>query len=286
MSEAQLRLALAATQENGRVCICGDDRQAIYAFRGADIHSLDRLKAALGACELGLKTTYRCPWTVVDLACLFVEDYRAAPSAPQGAVLENSSSTLAAAGDFVLSRKNAGLVGYCLDLIRAGKRAYIKGSDIGKAALALVEKLGYFSTLEALAGKLRAWRETELQKIEGDYSPAGAIKRERILDRYEVVDAFIEGSDSYPTLLDNIRSTFSDTPKEDAIMCSTVHKAKGLEAPNVFLVVSSFKRSSDEEDNICYVAATRAKEKLHLLGTRRRFVEGPPPPGGFEEDER
>ena len=45
-------------------------------------------------------------------------------------------------------------------------------------------------------------------------------------------------------------------------------------------IVDTFKRSSDEEDNICYVAATRAKNGLYLLGERKRFIEGPAPKGG------
>jgi superfamily I DNA/RNA helicase len=287
MAEAQLRLALAATSEFGRVCVCGDEKQAIYGFRGADSNSLDRLKDALGAEELGLKTTYRCPKSVVRLANHFVADYYAADEAPEGTVVEKASVLTAEPGDFVLSRTNAALVGPCLDLIRTGKRAYIKGSEIGKAALTLVEKLGPCADLAVLKKKLDRQLKTALDKIGDGCSRADTAKRIHLRDQYDVVEAFIEGSDTYAALLANIRATFADAPKDDAIMCSTVHKAKGLEATNVFLVVDTFKRSSDEEDNICYVAATRAKRSLHLLGERKRFVEGPPPRGasdfGFDE---
>jgi DNA helicase-2/ATP-dependent DNA helicase PcrA len=293
MSAAQLRLALASTIEDGRICICGDDRQAIYGFRGADSGSLDRLKDTLGAEELGLKTTYRCPSEVVSLAQEFVSDYYAAVEAPPGEVVEAASVMGAAPGDFVLSRTNAALVGPCLALIRAGKCAYIKGSEIGKAALSLIEKLGACATLEALQAKLDGWRVRELKKIqavERELACAGAgacnandDKRKAVQDQYDVVDAFIEGSDSYAALLANIRATFSDTPKAGAVMCATVHKAKGLEAPGVHLLVETFRRDSLEEDNICYVAATRAKQNLLLLGTRKRFIEGAPERDGDKE---
>jgi DNA helicase-2/ATP-dependent DNA helicase PcrA len=284
MSAAQLKLALAATSDDGRACITGDEKQAIYAFRGADSGCLDRLKKTLSANELGLKTTYRCPKSVVHLANHFVRDYYAAPEAPMGAVGENASVLAALPGDFVLSRTNAALVVPCLDLIRAGKRAYIKGSEIGKAALALVEKLGVCTDLAVLKKKLGKWLMEALAKIGEGCSNADVNKRGRVHDQYDVVDAFIEGSDSYKALLSNIRSTFADAPKDEAIMCSTVHKAKGLEAPNVFLIVDTFRRSSVEEDNICYVAATRAKKGLRLLGTRKRFVEGPPKRGAEDID--
>lgn len=282
MSQAQLRMAIASTSEVGRICITGDEKQAIYGFRGADSGCLDRLKETLGAEELGLKTTYRCPRSVVALANRFVADYHAAPEAPEGEVVEEASVMSAAPGDFVLSRTNAALVGPCLNLIRAGKRAYIKGSEIGKAALVLVERLGTCTDLASLKKRLDKWLHKAGDKLGA--SRTDVVKRARLQDQYDVVDAFIEGSDDYAGLLANIRSTFSDTPKVDSIMCSTVHKAKGLEAPGVFLVVETFKRASDEEDNICYVAATRAKSKLYLLGTRERFVEGPPRRGdcGFD----
>jgi superfamily I DNA/RNA helicase len=282
-SESQLRLALASTSEYGRICVCGDDRQAIYSFRGAGIDNLDRLKETLSADELGLKTTYRCPKSVVRLANKFVRDYHAADIAPEGLVCENTSVMAAEPGDFVLSRTNAALVGPCLDLIRAGKRAYIKGSEIGKAALTLIEKLGACTDLAVLKKKLDVWFKAALAKIGEGHSPADTNKRIHLSEQYDVVEAFITGSDTYAALLANIRATFSDAPKDDAIMCSTVHKAKGLEAPHVFLVVGTFKRTTDEEDNICYVAATRAKKGLYLLGTRRRFIEGPPKHGSEDD---
>jgi superfamily I DNA/RNA helicase len=279
MSAAQLKLALAATSDDGRACITGDEKQAIYAFRGADSGCLDRLKDTLGAVELGLKTTYRCPKSVVRLANEFVADYYAAPEAPEGFVAESAVVSDAEPGDFILSRTNAALIPCCLHLIRAGKRAYVRGSEIGKAALELINKLDGALTLDLLQIKLDKWLKKALARVGTGSSKADVTKRERVHDQYDVVDAFIEGSPDYQTMLDNIRLTFSDAPKDDAVMCSTVHKAKGLEAPNVFLIVETFRRGS-EEDNICYVAATRAKVGLHLLGTRKRFVEGPLPKHG------
>ncbi len=51
------------------------------------------------------------------------------------------------------------------------------------------------------------------------------------------------------------------------VICSTVHKAKGLEAQNVFLLNTTFfmpKGEPQEEANIYYVAVTRAKAHLTM----------------------
>ena len=83
MTSAQLALAVGACKKGGRVAIVGDDRQAIYGFRGADSNGIDRLKAELGAAELGLTTTYRCPKRVVEIAARIVPDFHAAAEAPR-----------------------------------------------------------------------------------------------------------------------------------------------------------------------------------------------------------
>lgn len=65
----------------------------------------------------------------------------------------------------------------------------------------------------------------------------------------------------------------------------TIHSAKGLEFPYVFVVgmeegVFPHSRSLyandelEEERRLCYVAITRAKEKLWLLGAKRRTLYG------------
>ena len=289
MTEAQLRLAMASVAPNGRICICGDDKQAIYGFRGADSGCLDRLKAELHAQELGLKTTYRCPQAIVKLAQHFVPDFVAAPETPQGEVrsLNDVSQLveLAQPGDFVLSRVNAKLVPVCLELIRGGKKAFVRGKEFGREVLKL---LGRFEidakskfalctdpvkALRLLSKELAKMREREVINLQLPKEKGSAAKTAKLLETCELLAAFVEGSKSTIDLRDKIEATFSDVPHPDAIVCSSVHKAKGLEADHVFLLGATFSRGSDEEDNICYVAATRAKKALFIHGkTVRQFI--------------
>ena len=81
---------------------------------------------------------------------------------------------------------------------------------------------------------------------------------------------------------------FSDTDqvgKNDSVHLMTVHAAKGLEFPVVFLTgleegVFPHYRSlaqaaeMEEERRLCYVGVTRAREKLYLTWARRRTLYG------------
>jgi superfamily I DNA/RNA helicase len=62
-----------------------------------------------------------------------------------------------------------------------------------------------------------------------------------------------------------IEALFSDTlGTKDVIMCSSVHRAKGLEADRVFVLRDTLypRGVTREEENIEYVAITRAKNEL------------------------
>ncbi len=265
MTLAQLTLAVGSCRQSdgGRIAVVGDDRQAIYGFRGADSGAFDRLKAELRATELGLTTTYRCPKLVVALAAAIVPDYRAADAAPDGEVLNASMDKMLRdcdVGDFILSRTNSPLVRACMALLRAGKRARIKGRDIGKGIMTLIGKLGV-SDVEDVPRALDAWLHKETIKAQKLPDDAAAERIEFINDQCEIIRVLIDDADSLAVVEQRCTELFSDDSKP-SIMCSTVHRAKGLEADTVYLLRSTFKPGTEEEANIMYVAITRTKQRL------------------------
>lgn len=264
MTETQLEIATGACRRTGRIAVVGDDRQAIYGFRGADSGSLDRLKVELQAIELGLTVTYRCCSSIVALAAEIVPDFTAAPGAACGEIARCDDEWMmddAREGDFVISRKNAPLVPICLGLLKRGLRARIRGRDIGRGIVALVRKLRA-RTVADLQPALDAWLAREASKAQKLSEEAREARLEYVSDQAAIVTALSEGVATISELEARIVELFSDDDGRSAVMCSTVHRVKGLETDRTWLLEGTFKSGSDEEDNIRYVAITRAKTRL------------------------
>ena len=74
------------------------------------------------------------------------------------------------------------------------------------------------------------------------------------------------------------------TEDGDVVTLMTLHSAKGLEFPVVFLVgmeeglfphnMSLMENNLEEERRLCYVGITRAKERLYLTNAKRRMLYG------------
>lgn len=265
MTVAQLELARGICR--GRICVVGDDRQAIYAFRGADAESLDRLKAELKAGELGLTTTYRCGKAIVELAAALVPDFTAGDANPMGEILSRTAQTIVEdvqLGDFVLSRVNAPLVSTAMSLLRSGKRARIAGRDIGAGLKALIRRFAKGAaahSVPALLARIETWEKKEIARWTAAKKQG---KIDMVQDQAATLIHLTDGANSVREVENRIDALFTDDGLGQAgvITCSSVHRAKGLEASRVFILRNTLRETSQEERNIIYVAVTRAKHTL------------------------
>lgn len=111
---------------------------------------------------------------------------------------------------------------------------------------------------------------------------------EHVSQLREIAQTYDESTEA-PTVAEFLQeiSLVSDVDNMDddnKVKLMTVHTAKGLEFPIVFIVgleqglfphvLSIKEKSIDEERRLCYVALTRAQERLYLSYTRRRIVFG------------
>lgn len=281
MTVTQLEIAQGVC--GGRIAVVGDDRQAIYAFRGADSSSLDRLKAELWATELGLTVTYRCGRVIAEAAKRLVPDLEASPTAPEGEIRTvptiEAVIGMAVAGDFVLSRTNAPLAKVAMACIRAQKRVRIQGKDIGAGLKALVRKLMTGKAAQSIPAFLERLVVWEQREVERAFKMDRDDQAENIRDKAETLRVLTDGVTGPRELEARLDTLFSDDGGAGAIVCSSVHKAKGLEASRVFVLRPTLypkPRKGQvqtparlrEEENIEYVAITRAQQTLVWVGAK------------------
>lgn len=292
-SIAQRELLLRCRKINTRMFLFGDKNQSIYSFASADPQSFDVLKSLPNTKSLPLSISYRCAKNIVRFAQNVVEtiEHNEA-NINEGEIKYNVQLEEIEDGDMVLCRNNAPLMKIYNDFIRMGKKCQIKGKDIGLNLKKLVksmkqdelnlslEKDGLFVRLY---DSLFDMRDNMLKRSGLDLKTI--MNDSKIVNRLDMIRALevlSEGLKTSDELIDKISSMFSDK-KINGISLSTIHKAKGLEATNVYIVCPSLMPCKsavlpweiEQERNLQYVAYTRAKNKLGFIDESdfRNFTE-------------
>lgn len=260
MNAAQLDLAIkAASKTRGRIFTIGDDRQAIYGFRGAGGANAGNTLKKLQAKTLLLNVTYRCPRRIVELARQYVPDFEAAPEAPDGHVCEVDTCDGAEPGDVVISRANAPLVKWCLKFLRQGRKADILGKDLGGSLSGFI-KASRKKTIPDLLSHVDKWEREEVERL-----TAQKRKPDNAMDRAETLRVLIDGHAEVSDVLDTIERLFKNTPNEHRVLFTSTHKAKGMEWDRVWVLRPTYLRHDElEEQNLFYVAVTRSRDALYL----------------------
>ena len=283
LNVAERNLVLRCLKEGGRLIAVGDSNQCIYGFSGSDPDSFRAIQSIPNTVSMPLSISYRCPESVVKFAQNLVPSIEAKEGAEEGVILDCVSLDDVHDGDMVLCRNNAPLLQVYCKLLEQGKRAYIRGSDVGKNLQNIVigtHKDYLHTNLKRDGVFIRLYEDlfNSRKAIMERYgiSQEDAMKHETIQAKLDMIRALeVLGADLTTTeqLTKKIGDIFPKNDKGEGIMLSTVHKAKGLEADNVFIACASLmpsKSALDEwqvqqERNLMYVAYTRAKKVLGFL---------------------
>lgn len=271
---AQLKIIQNALIPGGKIVAVGDRRQAIYSFRGADPFVMDDLTGKLQADVLPLSITYRCPRRVVSLVNRIVPDLEPGPEAIDGSVQITTEKMFldgVRPGDIVISRTNAAIAKYSMLLLQAGKRCTILGRDISSGLLKLIDK-AEASSITSMLKYLDGYSKEECERL---VAARKEDKAEVLLDQIDALRGLSEGLTNVDGLRKRIDDLFGDDEGDNAIIFSTVHKAKGLEFDRVWMFETTFNVSTTEGENLYYVAATRSKSELYLVQVPRKDKKPP-----------
>lgn len=269
-------LAKKLLSPGGRVIAVGDPRQAIFGFTGADNDALAQIESEFGdVTRLPLTVTYRCPKAVVAHAQNWVDHIRAHESAPTGIVREVDFADLLGEvkpADAIICRFNKPLAGLYFKLIRAGVPAKVEGKDLGAALLKLANRWKV-KTLNELEHRLAVWLTAQKAKSEAQNRPELYANAADQVDTLLVLMSRARelGKRNVADLHQIVADMFADDVPERFVILSSVHKAKGLEWNRVFLLgrrefmpagFAKLPWQKVQEDNLIYVAVTRAKVEL------------------------
>ncbi len=259
---------------------------SIFGFAGADNRSYQKIVERTKATELPLSLCYRCPFSHIELVHSIypkipIESTKdAAPGTTmrieEADLWDEEHPSHLVVGDMVLSRKTAPLVSLCIRLIGQGIAATVKGKDIGKQIKSELEAIAYLQGFEYKEFNLFAeqYREFKFQAYE-NLDNAEQLK-ENLTDKLNALST-IYSSQPNATCVAHLATYIDDlfSDDESPITLSTCHRAKGLEGERIFIIKPEdmpmvwerqLKWQKEQEDNLLYVALTRSKSELYIVG--------------------
>lgn len=137
----------------------------------------------------------------------------------------------------------------------------------------LIRRIGYFSYLNSTYGAEAEGRVENVEELKNSI-----VELEKTVDLLTLRE--------YLENISLVSATDDLEGESDYVKLMTIHNSKGLEFPVVFLTgveddifpgskkVLFNPEELEEERRLCYVAITRAEEKLYLTYARSRFVYG------------
>ena len=235
--------------------LVGDPFQRIYQFRdrmesGQIEAQLERLRIRK---TLSLTKCWRCGWSIIEEAKLYVPDIKAGvENAGQVSSVATVDWTLEKPAT-ILSRSNQQLIRIGLELKESGRPVFFVGKEFRTRLKGI---------LDSLKGD---GREDLLASLQGYYHKVigRCGESEGLKDACDALSWFIERYGLRNRIEREMEKFFLANEVEGCWVLSTIHRAKGMEWDKVFVLDWDTSRDSEEEiRNLRYVAITRAKEEL------------------------
>jgi len=287
--EYNLVEALMELNEDMRVIAVGDDDQNIFQFRGSDSEYLKSFITQHNASQYSLVDNYRSNKDIVSFANHFVktisdrmkiEDIHAvAQDKGEVKLFKHSGRNIETA--LVEDLVSANLKGTTCILTNTNQEALLILGMLKQRALPakLIQSIDGFCVYDI--AEIRFF----LKKLNG-VKRSPIISNEQWDNAVKALQGQYHNSDCMPIVM-NILNTFEkinerkyrtdfevflrESKIEDyyineqgVITVSTMHKSKGREFDNVYMLLENVAVNTDEEKRKLYVGMTRAKNQLHI----------------------
>lgn len=258
----------------------GDPDQAINAFAGADPRAFDKIRDVCQQ-ELPLKISFRNPPNIVNKANALMLN-RVIPDSKPRVLLKGlktekgiekniTLNEIGAAIDpahlgetMIICRYNAPLVKCILKLYKLKIPALILGKSIVKE-LSNIVKNRKATTLDELEYKLDNYEEMTIRSVPEHI-------KEVISDKITCIRLVMSLCEDIDDIETTLKQMFQPNPSQKHVTLSTIHKAKGKERNNIFIleppIESKYASTPDQkqqEQNLHYVAITRTKQNLYWV---------------------
>lgn len=268
-----LNAALLDRIPHKQLIVVGDPLQSIYAFRGADVDSMTKLKVKFQLPELPLTICFRCPTEVVKVARQYAPDMRSPDWISKGSVATPNHDDIDAEwfhGKLILCRNNAPLVALALKLTRLFSVGFLNtaGKQQMFGALNQMCKGKTRLTSEQIIAKADTWVQSKIDDV-----PPQLI--DATIDKAECIKLICEEPDveTFQHVRLKIAELFADPNASTKL--GSGHSAKGLEAPEIVfldrhLIPSRYAETPEQlqqEENLAYVITTRAQESLYYVNS-------------------
>jgi len=288
--EFSLIKSLMEKNEEMRIVAVGDDDQNIYTFRGSDSKYFEQFIKEKSAAKYELVENYRAKKNLVEFTNKYVEQiHHRFKTTPIVSVHKNNGnikivnysngncvvpfvneilSTDLSGTTGVLTKTNDEALKITGLLLKNGIPAKLIQSNDGFSLYNLIEirsfidDLGLDKTTPTIS--LGAWNNAKRKFARKQRKSSNYNICKQLLIDFQETNPKVKYRSDFEIFIKESKLEDFVTQKGETIIVSTIHKAKGKEFDNVFLMLDNFNANSDDCKRQLYVAMTRAKQNLTI----------------------
>lgn len=288
--EYALLQALIAQNDDMRVIAVGDDDQNIYAFRGSSAKHLSDFAKRPDTTRTELTENYRSRSNLVDFANQFVQTISGRLKSTPGTAIQTNSGEITITqhvrGDLIspllenirasalqgtvavltYSNEDAGLIAGCLTKMGLPARLIQTNDDFNLHNLCeiryLIAQIVFSDKVKQIPDDIWEAGKRRLKQRYGNSSKYDLIAR--ILTDFELANPKYKYLSDLEMFLQESKLEDFYNASSATILVSTMHKAKGKEFDNVFILLRNYSLETDENKRLLYMAITRAKSGLYI----------------------